>query len=149
MPEPTHQLITIGWREYVALPEWGITRLRAKIDTGARTSAIDVPEIEELPDDRIRFEVVLNHGPRRRARIVEADVVRTTKVKPSTGEKQERIVCQTPMILAGQTTSIEISLVCRRRMQSRMLVGRSALAEHFLVDAARTFLHPPASGVRP
>ncbi|CAN0565185.1 unnamed protein product, partial [Laminaria digitata] len=62
-----HQLepIVIGWREKIDLPEWGLMRVRAKTDTGARTSAIDVADIEELGDGKIRFRVVYHHDPAR------------------------------------------------------------------------------------
>ncbi|MEQ9454322.1 MAG: RimK/LysX family protein [Phycisphaeraceae bacterium] len=140
----TEQLTTIGWRERVALPAWGVRSLRAKIDTGARTSAIDVPEIIELPDGRVRFEIVLRISPDRITRWVEAEVARTSVVKPSSGEKQERLVCRTPLRLAGREHEIEISLVCRRGMLCRMLIGRTAIAGYYAVDAASKYLHPIA-----
>mgnify|MGYP002625432361 FL=1 len=79
-------LTRIGWRERVDLPDWGLRRVRAKIDTGARTSAIDVAQIEELEDGRIRFEVVSRTRPKRVTRWVEAYPVRRSVVRPSSGE---------------------------------------------------------------
>jgi len=132
--------VTIGWREYVALPGWGVRRVRAKIDTGARTSAIHVGEIEDLPDGRIRFEVITREAPSRRAMWVEAEPVRQSTVKPSSGQRQRRPVVRTVMSLGGVEREIELSLVCRRKMLCRMLVGRTALAEAFLVDPASKYL---------
>lgn len=135
--------ITVGWRERVDLPLWGMRRVRAKIDTGAQTSAIDVATIEELGDARLRFEVVYRVVPERKTRWIEADAVRTSVVRPSSGERQERHVCRTLLRLGPIEREIELSLVCRRNMMCRMLVGRAALADLFVVDPARVGLVSP------
>jgi len=137
--------VIIGWREYVALPEWGIRRLRAKIDTGARTSAIHVAEIQEIAEGRIRFEVVARERPTRRSVWVEAETARESTVKPSSGDRQQRSVVRTRMVLGGVTADIEISLVCRKEMLCRMLVGRRALEGLFVVDPSRKYVvsEPP------
>ncbi len=124
-----------GWRERVDFPEWKLSGVRAKLDTGARTSAIDVATIEHLDDGRIRFEVVGRHAPKRTTKWVEATPVRTSVVKPSHGKKQERIVCRTPIRIGTIETEIEIGLVCRKNMLCRMLLGRTALAGRVLVDS--------------
>ena len=134
----------IGWRERVDLPEWGVRRIRAKIDTGARTSAIDVAQIEFLNDDRVRFEVVARTRPERVTKWIEADTVRESVVRPSSGERQRRVVCSTTMSIAGIEHEIELSLVCRRKMLCRMLIGRTALAGVFAVDPSRTYLLTPS-----
>jgi hypothetical protein len=140
----------IGWRERVDLPQWGLHGVRAKIDTGARTSAIDVAQIEELDDGRIRFEVVGKTIPTRKTKWVEARPVRTSTVKPSHGEPQTRHVCLTTLRIGAHTHEIEISLVCRRNMLCRMLIGRTALAGHFLVDASSMYLQTkPKSAKHP
>ncbi len=138
--EPGKPLTTIGWRETVALPDWRIARIRAKIDTGARTSAIHVAAIEELPGERVRFKVVLREKPARKTRWVEAPIARRTVVKPSSGDRQSRIVCSTRMVLGGVEREVEVSLVCRQGMLCRMLVGRRAIAGAFLVDASRKYI---------
>lgn len=139
---PDDQQTVIGWRERVDIPGWGLRRVRAKIDTGARTSAIDVAEIEELGDGRIRFEVVSRVEPVRKTRWVEATLVRTSVVKPSHGEPQTRYVCKTPVRVGPIEREIEISLVCRRGMLCRMLLGRTAL-DGLLVDATRKYVLTP------
>lgn len=136
------QLTMVGWREQIALPDWGISRIRAKIDTGARTSAIDVASIEHLEDGRVRFEVVRRLRPERRTKWIEADPVRTTITKPSSGHRQERVVCRTTIRIGTVEREVEVSLVCRKGMLCRMLVGRSALAGVFCVDPSRKYLHP-------
>lgn len=140
---PENGLVMIGWRERVDLPEWGVRRLRAKIDTGARTSAIDVARIERLPDDRVRFEVVVRARPERLTKWIEADTARHSIVKPSSGERQQRVVCVTTMSIAGHQHEIELSLVCRQGMLCRMLVGRTALVGVFSVDPSRTYILTP------
>jgi len=134
------ELHTIGWRERVNLPRWGLVGVRAKIDTGARTSAIDVATIEHLDGDRIRFEVVAQVNPKRVTRWVEATPVRTTQVKSSNGLAQERIVCKTRIKIGPVEQDIELSLVCRQGMLCRMLIGRIALENTFLVNPAEKYL---------
>lgn len=133
-------LKTIGWRERVDLPEWGMRGVRAKIDTGARTSVIDVAAIEELPDGTLRFEVVSRLKPVRKTRWVTARPVRTSVVKPSHGVRQERPVLSTLVRIGDTEQEIELSLVCRKKMLCRMLIGRTALAGHFLVDSSRKYV---------
>ena len=130
-----------GWREYVSLPEWGIPRLKAKIDTGARTSAIHVGALEWLTDGSARFEVVVREKPERRTMMVTARPVRHSTVKPSHGQKQERLVFRTIMKIGPVEREIELSLVSRKGMLCRMLVGRLGLPSHSLVDPRRIYLH--------
>ncbi len=125
--------LVIGRREWVALPEWGIPRLRAKIDTGARTSAIHVSSIEYLEDGRLRFEVVRRERPHRRSVTVEADHAREARVRPSSGKTQHRPVVRTVVQIGAWEREIELSLVCREGMLCRMLLGRRAL-NGLLVD---------------
>lgn len=88
-PQPAVQAppITIGWREYIALPDWGIKCLRVKVDSGARTSAIHVASVEEHDDGTARFEVVLREKPTHQSIWVEAPLVREAVVKPSSGKR--------------------------------------------------------------
>lgn len=138
--ERDQELPIVGWRERVDLPEWGMRRVRAKIDTGARTSAIDVAQIEELPGGRIRFEVVSRVRPERRTRWVEATPVRVSTVKPSHGEAQQRYVCVTRVRVGEIEREIEISLVCRQGMLCRMLLGRTAVDGVALVNPGKKYL---------
>lgn len=134
---PEHVL---GWRERIDLPEWGIRRIRAKVDTGARTSAIDVSHIEELENGNIRFEVVAQVEPTRKTKWVEAPVSRVSTVRPSSGEPQTRYVCTTTMRIGPIEREVEISLVARDDMICRMLVGRTAIEGVAVVDPSRKLL---------
>lgn len=139
MPHKDKKPCKIGWREYIELPDWGIDRVRVKVDTGARTSAIHVAQIEELDNGHVGFEVVIRERPRMRTIMIEAPLVRTAVVKPSSGKRQQRPVVRTTMRLGGVEKEIEISLVCRKGMLCRMLLGRTALEDDFLVDASRKY----------
>ncbi len=142
-PASEHREI-IGWREYVSFPEWGVDRIEAKIDTGARTSAIHVKDVVKLKGGRVRFHLVTRRGkagkPDKTA-VVRADLVRTTRVRSSIGHSQERYVVATTIRIGGTRRRIELSLVCRARMICRMLLGRLAL-EGFLIDASRKYIFP-------
>ncbi len=137
---PSPELPIVGWRERVTFTQWGMRRVRAKIDTGARTSAIDVAQIEPQADGTIRFEVVARLTPSRKTKWITAMPVRTSLVKPSHGEAQTRYVCLTTISIGDHEQEIEVSLVCRAGMLCRMLIGRSALSERFLVDSSQTYL---------
>lgn len=130
----------IGWREFASLPDWGIPRVKAKIDTGARTSTLDVVDLTELPGDRVLFHAVVRESPQLKLVEVEADVVRRTNVKPRPGVVEERPVVSTTLEVGGISQEIEISLHRREGMLCRMLIGRLALREHFLVDPSRKYL---------
>lgn len=113
-------------------------RLRAKVDTGARTSALDVDEVVPLPDGRVRFAVVLRRDRSRRRR-VEERVSRIARVRPSSGVSQTRYFVETTLRLGDVEKRVEVSLVPRRGMLCRMLLGRTALAGDFLVDPDSTY----------
>jgi len=132
--------ITIGWRECVAIPDWRIKRLRVKTDTGARSSAIDVTHVLELPENRVRFHVRLSRKFPDRTRAVEAKVVRRTRVRSSTGHTQERIVVRTRVQIGPILKSVEFTLVWRRNMLCRALLGRRAIEGDFVVDPSSRYL---------
>ncbi len=134
----TADKVTIGYAEYVAFPEWGIPRLRAKTDTGARTSALHVDNIERLPRNRVRFEVVVAANGRRVR--VEAPIVRVSNVRSSNGVPDERYIVSTTLQLGGVEKTIEVSLASRSGMIYRMLLGRRAIAHDFLVDPGRRYV---------
>lgn len=144
MQEKTSNTVSktiVGWRELIDLPEWDLFGIRAKSDTGARSSAIDVDHLEELPGDRVRFEVVASRDRTDRRRMVEAPVVRRTRVRSSNGDHHDRMFVQTTLKLAGVSFQTEIGLVSRENMISRMLLGRSSLEGLFIVDPSRRYIH--------
>ena len=138
--QPSVDRLVVGWREYVALPQWGIASIRAKIDTGARTSAVHVENVEALPGNRVRFEVVHQRGDANSWVPVEAEIVRESRVRPSTGRRQCRYVVATTLRLGPVEKTIELSLVSRKKMLCRLLLGRTALDDGFLVDPGRTHI---------
>lgn len=129
--------VVIGWTELVDLPEWGIERLRAKVDTGARTSALHVENVEELPRGFVRFDVVLHREKRDRRIRVRAKISRRGRVRSSTGHQTQRLFVETVLRLGPVERRVELSLVDREKMIHRMLLGRAALTGPFLVDVDR------------
>ncbi len=141
------RLLTVGWREMIRIPAWGIEGIVAKIDTGARSSAIDVLSIEELADERVRFDVALSRRNRNRSVTVTAPIARRTRVRSSNGLVHERLLVEAELVLGPVHKIVELGLVCRQRMICRMLLGRQNLAGSFLIDpGGRYLLH---GGKRP
>ncbi|OAB56429.1 aspartyl protease [Phormidium willei BDU 130791] len=138
---------TIGWREWLSLPELGITQIKAKIDTGARSSALHAYDIEDISSQsdrpRIRFKV----HPQQRDTITvvtaEANVLDRREVRNSGGKAELRYVIVTPVQLAQQQWSIELTLTNRDVMGFRMLLGRQAVRGRFLVDPGHSYLLNP------
>jgi len=140
----------IGWREWVGLPGLGIHRIKAKIDTGARTSALHAfalhPFVDENNQHKIRFDIhPLQHDTQNIITCV-ADVIDKRLVTDSGGHEEERYVIYTPISIAGQTWPIEITLTERENMLFRMLLGRSAIRKRFLINPARSFVTDKSKG---
>lgn len=134
----------VGWREWLALPELGIERIKAKVDTGARTSALHAVNVR--PFDRngeqwVSF-VARPGGPRDRNQVrCEARARGIRKVRNSGGDVEQRYVIVTPLEMGGRRLDVEITLTNRTEMGHEMLLGRSALQKgRFLVDPAKSFL---------
>ena len=134
-PEPR----IIGVAEYVDFPDWGVKSLRARVDTGARTSALHVENVRLLADSRVRFDVRLRRDDPSARVTVETKVSRRTAVRSSTGEAEARLFVKAHVRLGGREQLIEVGLVDRRHMLYRMLLGRSALERRFLVDVSRRY----------
>jgi hypothetical protein len=136
--------LTVGWKEHVELPEWNIPRLKAKIDTGARTSVLDVAhyELRAAPDGAVVAELCLAVGPRRSGRTVrvEAPVLGTVTVRNSGGACEERPLVETTLRLGPVTKRIRLTVTRRSAMRFRMLLGRKALEGDFVVDVSRKYL---------
>lgn len=124
----------IGWREWVEFPEWSL-RMRAKADTGARSSAIDCAEIIELPGNRVRFTVRLDRKDKKLVTL-EEPVKQRKHVRSSTGHGHNRIFIETTLRLGNVEKRIVVSLVCRKTMIHRLLLGREALGADFLVNSS-------------
>jgi len=135
--------VLIGWKEYVALPEWGIRRLKAKIDTGARTSAVDAEtyEIHETPAGLVaRLRLRLSHRHPERVLVVEAPVLRMVCVRNTSGRRERRPLVATSLCLGSVTRRIELTVAGRSSMRFRLILGRKALESSFVVDVSRKYL---------
>lgn len=133
----------LGWREWIALPELGIERIKAKVDTGARTSALHTFRVESWQQDGVawvRFWVRPLQNSESRARCCEAPVLDRRLVRDSGGHEEQRFVIRTPVRVAGACWPIEVTLTDRDSMGFRMLLGRTAIVGRYLVDPARSYL---------
>jgi len=137
------QACPIGWREWVALPELGIPHIKAKIDTGARTSALHTFALDTFRKNGVlkaRFQV---HPFQRRRDIVRdcvAEVIDRRWVTDSGGHKERRYVINTAITLGGLTWYTEVTLTNRDNMRFRMLLGRTAMTGRFIIDPAASYL---------
>jgi hypothetical protein len=132
----------LGWREWLALPSLGIPAIKAKIDTGARTSALHAFFTETFMRDgeqMIRFGIHPLQKNNRLELICEAPVIDERVVTDSGGHRELRFVIETQVTFLDMTWPVEATLTNRDNMQFRMLLGRSALAGMFMVDAGISF----------
>lgn len=138
----------VGWREWIALPELGITRVKAKIDTGARTSALHAEDLREVTIDGapgLEFTVRPEQGVDAAPIRCSAPLIDRREVRSSSGEAGLRPVILTSATIGGITFPLELTLTARDRMGFRMLIGRTALRRRFVVDPGRSFLQTPPS----
>jgi hypothetical protein len=144
-PEPSPpQPLVIGWKEYLAFPEWHLPRIRVKVDTGAFTSALDVSRYELTRGDQgeplARLWLALNRHHPERLRCVHAPVLRTVVVSNSGGTREERPLIEAAVRLGPVHKRIRVTVTNRARMRFRMILGRQALAGSFVVDVSRKYL---------
>lgn len=139
---PSAQRAVIGWREWVSLPECRVPHIKAKVDTGARTSSLHAFRLEEFVEGDIawvRFEIQPEQRSSLNAIPVTLPVIDHRKVKSSNGTVQIRPVIETTLETLGQKFNIELTLTNRDEMGFRMLIGRAALRRRFLVDPTRSY----------
>ena len=145
-PDVSRDRPVVGWREWVRLPDLlpdPADAVKAKIDTGARTSAIHAWDIEQVErDGRTWVRFWLHPRQRDDAHVVaaEAPVVEEREIRSSNGEVEVRPVVLTTLALGAQRYEVELTLTKRDQMGFRMLLGRTGMARHLLVDPGSSYL---------
>ncbi len=140
--------LTFGWEEWIALPDLGLPALKAKVDTGARTSALHAHDIEVFgpaAKPKVRFNVHPIAGREDVSITCSAPLVDRREVTSSNGESEQRFVISTLLDVGGQSWPIEVTLTNRAGMNSRMLLGRQALGDHITISATERKMQPELS----
>ena len=134
----------IGWREWIELPDLGVTTVKAKVDTGARSSALHAWNVEiERPEAGpaiVHFTVHPFQRSSQRTIRTKAPLVDLRIVRASSGHEEERPVIVTNVALLGKVWPIELTLTRRDAMGFRMLLGRQAVRGRFVVDPGRSYV---------
>ena len=136
-------MLLLGWKEYVALPDLGVPRLKAKIDTGARTSALGA-DYYDLADDPalgriVELTITFDRKRPDRQTTIRAPLLGQAIVCNSSGMKEQRPVIETTVRLGPVTKIVRFTVANRTRMRFPVILGRRALADDFHVDVARSF----------
>lgn len=142
MKRKTSELPVIGWREWVGLPDLGIAMIKAKVDTGARSSSLHASKMQEFERDGVkwlRFHVHPEQRQSDKSMELEATILDFRSVRSSSGKAEIRPVILTNVALFGISWSVELTLTSRDEMGFRMLLGREAFRGRFLVDAGKSF----------
>jgi hypothetical protein len=133
----------LGWREWVALPEFGIAQIKAKIDTGARSSALHAETLEPYSkggENWLMFTVQPKQKQGEPLIECHAHIKDRRMVSDSGGHKQRRYVIETQLLFGQHLIQAEITLTNRDSMRFRMLLGRTAMNKHFIIDPNASYL---------
>lgn len=134
--------LIIGWREWISLPDLEIKSIKAKMDTGARTSALHTYFIEPIGDSEkpmVRFGIHPMQKSDKNGIICTADIVDQRRILDSGGHPELRYIIRTSILVGDQKWPIDLSLTNREQMRFRLLIGRSALSEWLIIDPQRSF----------
>ncbi len=143
MKSPRSSRPVIGWREWVKLVDLDVPAIKAKVDTGARTSVLHAFNLERFEQDgraMVRFDVHPFQRTTSNSINVAVPLAGERHIRNSGGHQELRPVIHTRVALLGQVWTIDITLTNRDLMGFRMLLGRQAVRGHFLVDPGRSFL---------
>lgn len=135
-------LPVIGWREWVGLPDLGIKWIKVKVDTGARSSSLHAFDVEDFERDGEKWVRFCIHPVQRKSDktiVAEAKVLEYRSVRSSSGKASMRPVIVTNISLLGVSWPVELTLANRDEMGFRMLLGREAFRNRFLVDAGSSY----------
>ena len=137
------KLLTLGWREWISLPDLGIRRIKAKVDTGARTSALHAFEVRSYSEngrDLVEFRMHPLQKDNETVVTCVADVLDIRTITDSGGHKEERFVIRTTLTIGTHSWPIEATLTARDDMLFRMLLGRTAIKGRAQVNPARSYM---------
>ncbi|MBF0281429.1 MAG: ATP-dependent zinc protease [Zetaproteobacteria bacterium] len=135
--------VMLGWREWVALPDLGIQAIKAKIDSGARSSALHTFDLERFSEDgvqKVRFAIHPFQHDNIRVKYCIANLIDERNVTDSGGHTELRPVISTTLFLGGIHRTIEMTLCNRETMKFRMLLGRTAMHGQFTIDPEHAYL---------
>lgn len=133
----------VGWREWVGLPELGAPRIKAKIDTGAKTSAIHAFRVQVVKRGGVEYAEFYLHPNQQRKKpeiFCSAPVIDRRSIKSSSGQVEKRLIIRTRLSIGGREFPIDLSLANRDSMGFRLLLGRDVLRKKFLINPGASFL---------
>lgn len=137
------QITILGWREWISIPELGIEQIKVKIDTGARTSSIHAFFVDPYYQDqqlRVRFGVHPEQDNTDNSIECDAPVVNQRLVSDSGGHEENRYFILTTLVIGNNQFKTEVNLTNRDTMKFRMLLGRTAMVNRFIVDPLQSYL---------
>lgn len=134
------ELVLIGWREFVDLTTMKLNGIKAKIDTGAKTSALHAEDIEYFTKDGKKYVKFVFRNENGKKRTIKSKFIEERSVKSSTGQTTIRPVVKTKIKMGSKEFEIELTLINRDLMGFKMLIGRDALNNHFLINPSKSYL---------
>ena len=133
---------TIGWRENVELLDFDNSLIKAKMDTGARTSSLHATHISESEESGVKyvaFRLKTNINNNKKYKFFKCELKEWRIIKNSGGDEEYRPVVRTKVKIGKKIMTIEITLTQRSRMSYDMLIGRTALRKKFLIDSGKSY----------